>query len=251
MIVDVAQLSLADVFYTAGLLVAGLGSMVRGKRSLVAQAEATQEAVKALGRPSAEVGYRQPAIHAPSTTNPFSACFIRPGALTWVQDRGAPSLAELAQSIVPGGVYQVVAPHGAGKSTLLVHLAEQLRRGGRSAALLRIRGSSARWGMEDVLLVDEYESRNVLFRAAIRLLCGVRRTALIVACHRDLGFETLLQPQASFGLVQQLIGALASQTFLSDAELADLYARFAPNTRELLFALYDRFASCHAHPSSP
>lgn len=179
--------------------------------------------------------------------NPFAAARFAPGVLPWIGDIEA----LVDRTCVPGARLQIVGPQGSGKSTLLVHLARRAEMRGWSTRSFR--GSQ---GLEPALFsarscgplavfADEVEELGALRFALLRALCALRRAALVVTAHRDLGMETLTERTADAETVQELCHRLLAgrADTPSCSELEELLRRHRGNVREVFFDLYDALAA--------
>lgn len=179
-----------------------------------------------------------------ASSNPFSACFVRPGAIRWLDTGDVPSVPLLVQKIGAARAWQVIGAHGSGKSTLLSHLATELERQGIATALVRRAHGSRRRSLTagaGVLLVDEWSSLPRATRLAVRWLCRLRGATLIVACHRDVGFATLLHTRITPALARGVVTEVAGEPFATGIDVQALIARHGHDLRELLFDLYDDY----------
>lgn len=177
--------------------------------------------------------------------NPFCAARFAPGVLPWIGE-----LEPLVdRTCVPNARLQILGPHGSGKSTLLAHLARHARMRGWQPILFRgSRGlrplfeGQRRPGAPLVVLADEAEELGGLRLHALRAWCALRRAALVLTAHRDLGFETLCVRSVDAPLVRELVGRLfEDSSFTPDIDA--LLERHDGNVREVFFDLYDAVAA--------
>lgn len=172
--------------------------------------------------------------------NPFSAARFAPGKLPWVGE-----IESLALRVcVPNARLQVLGPHGSGKSTLLVHLARLVeRRGFRTLAFRGSRGLDARLLSAPgplVVFADEAEELGAVRFLALRVLCSLRRAALVVTAHRDLRLETLCERAVDVSTMTTLVrGLLGGAEPPAREEIDALLVRHHGNVREVFFELYD------------
>ena len=151
--------------------------------------------------------------------NPFSACYVRPGAIPWLGDLEA--LYVRWKKL--GCCAQIVGPLGSGKSTLLSQLVNR----------------AARDGITMVALDD------ATVRSPLRVqYARFRHRCLLVTAHYDLGLKTLCQLHVDVENARLVIAHLLRETpsyIPSDATLVSLLTEHRGNFREVLFALYDYY----------
>ena len=188
-----------------------------------------------------------------AASNPFSACFVRPGAIPWVAVAGAPTMTELAQRIEGPHVFQIVGAHGSGKTTLLRHLAGVLESSGRAPCFVRPTKGDSLLSLAQgcrVALVDEIESLSPSVRFALRLGCRARRIPLVVACHVDMGHRCLARTVVSPEVARQVVALLAGAAFTGRSDVEARVESPGTDLRELLFGLYDIYeTSAKSAPS--
>lgn len=170
--------------------------------------------------------------------NPFAAARFAPGNLPWIGELDS----LVGRVCVPNARLQVIGPHGSGKSTLLVHLARLVERRGWSTCSFRgSRGLDARvLSLRGPLVVfaDEAEELGAIRLRSLRALCAMRRAALVITAHRDLGFETLCERAVDTATMEQLVRELLDGAD-GPCRLDELLARHRGNVREAFFELYD------------
>jgi hypothetical protein len=187
--------------------------------------------------------------------NPFSSDRFSPGALPWISE-AEEELESFTRAVCNVGArFQIVGPHGSGKSTLLVHLERRARKNGWS--VVRVRASRQRLALPPaeqrlLVLVDEVEALNAFRRRVVIWRCAIRRAALVVTAHRDLGLPTLTSLCVDARVARAAVAALladSSMPRLTADALEQKLARHANNLREVLFELYDDFEALRASRS--
>jgi hypothetical protein len=188
--------------------------------------------------------------------NPFSTCFVRPGALGY-RRHDAGCLEKLVDDFFERyrGWAAVVGPHGSGKSTLLADCQPYLNRRTR---LLTFRLSTAarnaraiwqsrpQWSPSTTLIIDGYEQLQPW--SALRLLTAVRRhgAKLLVTAHRKRwAFPTLWKTDVDERLAEELLHHLlrdrpdlSRQPDLEQA-WATARQRHPSDLRETFMSMYD------------
>lgn len=188
----------------------------------------------------------------PPDANPFSSCYVRPGAIPFrFSGEATPSrvVDRLQQSNWWG---QIVGPHGSGKSTCLATLIPYLKREGKQIDLYRLadrqrqlpsRPAAPPWNASVLVIVDGYEQLSWWNRWQLRRKCRRCKAGLLVTTHVDLGLPTIynasVEPSTARELVNDLLRRGAQP--LPPTAIDDALSRNATNLREVLFELYDRY----------
>lgn len=194
--------------------------------------------------------------------NPFSAKFIRPGAIPFHFG----SL-ESAQAVVDrfeeiGGVAQLVGPHGSGKSSLVHHLLPVMDRRGWRPCLMTLHDGEqrisardwrhARHAACDTWIIDGWEQLTPRWRGLVRAWRWASARRLLVTTHRKGGFPVLAELTTDARLARDLAQWLcrsgaAGQTgneipapLISDMAIEDAFREAGGNLRETFFSLYDQ-----------
>lgn len=194
-------------------------------------------------------------------TNPFSARFIRPGAIEYLFTAGQ-SAAELVEKLRANAWRgQIVGPHGSGKSTLLATLERPLEAAGRRVLSFALHDGqdelSANWiklarnHEANLLVVDGYEQLRRLSRIELSAIGRWRGWGLLVTAHQDVGFPQLYRTTSSPEVAQAVVERLlpGCEATISRQTVAEHFAAAGGNVREALFSLYDEYARCQ--PSRP
>jgi hypothetical protein len=198
--------------------------------------------------------------------NPFSTRFIRPGAVEFRYSDDVNRESLLDAFARHGRWGQILGCHGSGKSTLLHSLRPELERiarvrwiqvepideerrwtAGRFKADRRVSiPSSSVTSERSICVIDGFDRLGWWSRR--RLIGESRRSysGLLITTHRDLGLPTLYRPGLSESEFHELVRQLLGGSVLSIAprEIREVFRRHAPNVREALFALYDRYEDC-------
>lgn len=190
--------------------------------------------------------------------NPFVASRFEPGAGR-LGVIGVDVDALVARVGERGGCFQVRGGHGSGKTTLLRELGRRAERAGhrvvwlrRELGPLRAWVASVGWGprrLRPVVLVDEWDELTPGDALFVRAWASLRRAALVVGAHRDLGFVTLAERQVDVELAHAVVERLVRGTGFEGpgrARLERLVEQHSGNLREVLFELYDDVERAHA-----
>lgn len=189
--------------------------------------------------------------------NPFATRAVRPGAISFVFERGEEAKSLVDQFLAAGRRGQIVGPHGSGKSTLLATLADELQSRGIAVKLVELHdgcrsmpeGAVARQG--EVLIVDGYEQLGVVARSKLAFDVARHQAGLLVTSHRSVRwpvalpvlFSTQSSPELAERLAGELLAASAHPKAVSAAEIRALYEAEQGNLREVFFRLYDLYES--------
>jgi hypothetical protein len=187
-------------------------------------------------------------------SNPFSAHFVRPGAIPFLFDKGQNAEALVERLAEAGWRGQIIGPHGSGKSTLLATLDEPLARGGRRAWSVALHDGGRRmpadWACQakslsaNLIVVDGYEQLSTVSRIRLKARCRRLGWGLLVTAHRDVGLTTLFSTAPTLETTQVVVRRLLGDAACMPPRIvAECYAACAGNVRETLFALYDRWES--------
>jgi hypothetical protein len=203
----------------------------------------------------------------PIERNPFSTCFVRPGALRYRFPPSAGVVPLVDQLQRHGWSAQIVGAHGSGKSTLLHTLAPELRRRGRDLAWLTLHAgqrslgaehwwSARRWNASTQVIVDGHEQLGPLARRRLHRLCRRTQGGLLITTHRPTRMPVLAHTGCGLAMVQQLVTELTAGCApgrITPADVASCYAAHQANVRDTFFALYDlfeqRWRRCQCHGS--
>ena len=200
----------------------------------------------------------RPARHPPSRReimkareNPFAvhrvlAIRYRPQGVSWEQ-----LLARLAELEYRAAI---VGPEGSGKTTLLEDLGERLAGQGFAPKMIQLCTEQCRlppdltpqWfsalGRRDLILLD---GADLMGRLRWRMLLRRARRAggIVIASHRPGLLPTLLETQATPELLEQIVGELLEGSGeATPDDLPGLFGQYGGNIRDVLRALYDRWA---------
>jgi len=197
-------------------------------------------------------------VNAPGATpekeNPFCTRRVRPGAIAYLFPEGMDAQRLVARLAANGWRGQIVGPHGSGKSTLLAALVPELQRAGRKVLQIRLHDGQRRlpidWsraevGPATVVIVDGYEQLGLLSRWRLKRQCRRRRAGLLVASHAPVGLPVLFRTEVTPAQAEAIVALLLAG---GDAPpppdvLAACLSRHRGNLREVLFELYDQYAS--------
>lgn len=185
--------------------------------------------------------------------NPFSARFVRPGAIPYIFPEGCSPEAAYERLAAQQQMGAVVGPHGVGKSAFITALADWIESQGRSCLRLELHDGQrtldqATWQqleglLDTVVTVDGYEQLSTWSRYQLRKLCRKNRLGLIVTAHTDVELPLLFSPEPSEELAWQIVQYLLTRgeplIFREDVHAS--FARHEGNLREMLFDLYDLY----------
>jgi len=183
--------------------------------------------------------------------NPFSATFVRPGAVPFLFPAGVGVSDLVAQLKTQDWCGQIIGPHGTGKSTLLAALMPALAAAGREPlwyafrdGVISLPGFRAdHLGLHDgaILVIDGYEQlsswrRWWLCRACRRSGCG-----LVVTAHAPVGLPGLYHTTVSADLARRVLSHLNCKgtANVSPEDLIEALTIRKGNLREAFFDLYD------------
>lgn len=191
--------------------------------------------------------------------NPFTTRWTRPGRIEPVDVEGRLiDLAGLLDRLAAlGGRAVIAGPHGSGKSTLLIRLREEAEARGRPTVICRLGGRPWRDAAAAITLVlrapasslvclDSWERLGRLARWATCLAARWTGCGLLVTSHGPAGLPVLVQHEPSVATLRAVVRQLPDAshwlgTVVTDADLCAAFVRQAPDLREALFQLYDRF----------
>ncbi|QDS95424.1 hypothetical protein FF011L_42200 [Roseimaritima multifibrata] len=189
-------------------------------------------------------------------SNPFSTCFIRPGALPFYAAAERPDSSDLLQKFCQQRSPQaaIVGPHGSGKSTLLKELVAGLHdrfspidswslHAGESPPSIAAAFQTAPGSL---LVIDGFEQLPVPVRWALVGFVRWRGAGLLVTSHqRVCGLPELWAGQVEHSLARRLTEQLLCKHPAERAELLALFEvrwqQHRPNLRDTWFALYDDY----------
>ena len=183
--------------------------------------------------------------------NPFSTCWIRPGACPYLcADQG--QLESWSGLLEEAGGGQLVGPHGVGTSTLMASLVELLQKGGQPIQHCRLLAGQHRlpgtlqpgnlpigcW-----LAIDGFEQLSAWRRRGTIKSCRRRGIRLLVTSHRAFGFGHVIQLQPGLATVGRVVDFLQRRgpQLVTASDLGGLLVSHGDDIRELLFACYDLY----------
>jgi hypothetical protein len=190
-------------------------------------------------------------------SNPFSTCFVRPGAVPFLFPPGqdAPGLVLALAGLGWRGA--ILGPHGSGKSTLLAALLPALRESGKEPFSVALHDGQRTLPAEAwrellrpaarVVVIDGYEQLSRWQHWRLRRLCRRRGHGLLATAHTPVGLPVLLRlsvtPETAGRVVECLLAPAPEATTLrpNAAEMAARLRRQGGNFREVLFELYDEW----------
>ena len=251
---DTAQLRRTDHPYSvvcAGTGISGKGSGNRGRDHFPVGTRRTSESKNPVTNISGKV------------ENPFSARFVRPGAIPYIFPPGcsAESLFETFERLQRMGA--VVGPHGVGKSALITALADWMEQHEIPCLRLELHDgqrtlSQETWALledrsEIVITVDGYEQLSTWTRYQLRRLSRKRRLGLIGTAHSDVELPLLYAPEPNEDLAWKIVQLLLErgEPLISREDVHESFARHQGNLREMLFDLYDLYELRRSQLSPP
>ena len=192
--------------------------------------------------------------HRPATVeNPFCSRRVRPGGIPYLFPSGQDA-ADLVDRLRRNGWWgQIVGPHGSGKSALLAALMPAIERAGRRVLLVELHDGQRRLPLElqsgpdldraTVLIVDGYEQLGHRQRFRLKRFCRRSGPGLLVTVHAPAGLPELFRTSANLELAQQVVGQLqrGHPAHVTAEDVAERFAQYGDNLRELLFDLYDLY----------
>lgn len=189
--------------------------------------------------------------------NPFSTCFIQPGAIEYLED--ANSARELAMQLLNDRrSFQIVGPHGSGKTSLTIAIGKQLHAHSLSCRWLTLRKSGwFSWPTtkfesylqqetesntgRQILFVDGVDALNLLQRIVTLYQYRSPTTQFVVTAHRKLlGYPVLAHIEPKLETFRKLALRLRPSQdpdWLSQIDLA--FEKADGDFREAFFLLYD------------
>jgi energy-coupling factor transporter ATP-binding protein EcfA2 len=207
-------------------------------------------------------------------SNPFSSCFVRPGAIRYrfdlsdlaqsnCEDADEVALLELERRFELGGrMGEIVGPHGSGKSTLLAALLQRWKSEKRSVRSFVLHDRAGRLPVRlghideprpvDTVVVDGVEQLTLWHRWRLIRFCRRSRKSLLVTSHRSVGLPLLLLATTDSRLVGRLVKDLldchlgrpnpdwVGAVFTSE-KIEAVYRANRENVRETFFELYDLY----------
>ena len=188
-----------------------------------------------------------------SFENPFSARFVRPGAIPFIFPAGISLDGLIARWEANSRRGEICGPHGTGKSTLLVAFIEALEARGLSAALTVQRAGQRRlpvgWIRDvasrgaQVLVIDGYEQLGWVDRWRLNRFCTKRGMGIVVTAHKPMGFPPLYCTSVDLTLASEVVSRLLGERDWRPSEHAieQALTAYRGNLREALFALYDDY----------
>lgn len=206
-----------------------------------------------------------------SPDNPFSSCFVRPGALSFIYPPGLSAKQLIDRLAQQGWRGAIVGRHGSGKSALLSDLFHEVQRAGRQPWHVVLHAGQRRLplpleaidacGPQGLLLIDGYEQLGRWYRWRLARRCRRAGVGQLVTTHGPCELPTLVVLEPSLDLVRQLVRQLTQGQPLpiTDRDIDAAYTAAEGNVRETLFALYDLFeerqcgrgAQAHGEEDSP
>lgn len=191
--------------------------------------------------------------------NPFSARFVRPGAIPYIFPEGHSPETVFALFCDHRRNGAVVGPHGVGKSALLAALREylaeknepflhmELHNGQRSLRPEDRSRMESLW--EGTVLMDGYEQLHSWSRYQVRRLCKRRKLGLLVTAHSAVELPVIFTPEPSCDLAWRIVEYLLQkgEPLIAREDVDACFSRHAGNLREMLFELYDLY-EIRLHP---
>ena len=184
--------------------------------------------------------------------NPFSTCFVRPGALAYQFPPGVCVERLAAKLAEQGWRGQIVGPHGSGKSTLLAALMPLIEQNGRRVLCFALHDGQRNLPLSAeqrdalssaaVLVIDGFEQLSIWNRWRIGRLCRRRGCGLLATAHADVGLPELFRTETTAQLARRLVEVLApDDEAISAADVESAFAAHRGDLRETLFGLYDLY----------
>lgn len=185
--------------------------------------------------------------------NPFSARFVRPGAIPYIFPPGCSVESVHEVFLANQRLGAVIGPHGAGKSAFITALTDWMERNGRPCLRLELHDGQRTldqptWqqleGLHDtVVTVDGYEQLSAWSRYQLRRLCRKKHLGLIVTAHSDIEIPLLFAPEPNEDLAWQIVQYLLTRgdPLINREDVQASFTRHQGNLREMLFDLYDLY----------
>ena len=185
-------------------------------------------------------------------SNPFSTSRVKPGRLPFFfpPDQKHSTLVRQLEEF--RWQAQIVGPHGSGKSTLVKSLVQCFSKSGRNVDSVTFHSGGLffskffrqrrHWDANTQLVVDGFEQLHWVQRCLLRRACVRRSCGLLVTAHVSVGLPTLYQTSADLCTARRIVRFLmAAENCITEDDVSNCFRGFAPNVREVLFALYDLY----------
>lgn len=192
---------------------------------------------------------RKPHVPPSRRSNPFSTCWVRPGALPFIALEPAASVSQVIDRLATAGWRgQIVGPHGSGKSTLLHSVANSLHPIGiasRKVDLTVATPSLPASAADECLMLEGFERLSRRQRRVLHRQLLANEARYLVTTHRTWrGWRAPsvianLSPNVALldALYHHLTDRLSTPVTLADARRSHCQQR--GNLREVWFDLYN------------
>ncbi|MGQ9562286.1 MAG: hypothetical protein ACUVQG_04460 [Thermogutta sp.] len=185
--------------------------------------------------------------------NPFSARFVRPGAIPYIFPPGCSAESVYEVFVANQRLGAVIGPHGAGKSAFITAMTAWMENHNQPCLRLELHDGQrtldqTTWqqleSLQDtVVTVDGYEQLSAWSRYQLRRLCRKKNLGLIVTAHSDIELPLLYAPEPNEDLAWQIVQYLLARgdPLISREDVQVSFNRHQGNLREMLFDLYDLY----------
>jgi len=192
--------------------------------------------------------------------NPFSASFVRPGAIRYQFADGESAASLVDRFLAAGRRGQIIGPHGVGKSTLLSSLRDEFIARGETAIHFELHDGQRSLAKpveiapRAIVCVDGYEQLSYASRIELALSVKRKTCGLLITTHRAVWFPARLpvlielrpSVDAAVKLAMSVLerhGVASSAGGISPAEIERIFFEVGGDMRELFFRLYDLYES--------
>lgn len=184
-------------------------------------------------------------------SNPFSARFVRPGAIPFIFRDGESARTVVLRLQSQNWRGEIIGPHGTGKSTLVAALHAELRAFGRTPRQQTFHDGVVRFAELTppalpldpgiVLIIDGYEQLSLWQKFRVRRACRRAGCGLVITAHRPSGLPALYRTVVTPELAGDVFAVLtAEQTaHVTCSDLHESLAARKGNLRQALFDMYD------------
>jgi len=193
-----------------------------------------------------------------NTDNPFSVFYLYPEHHAFAWPGG--DIDDAFPRLTRGGQFEITGPHGTGKSTMLHHLYEAAGRRGiprtwwkvdpeRRGFRAILRGLASAYG--GIFFLDSAEALPQFLRRYFLWRAARKKVTVVLTAHGPLGLTALERPAPSLELFTHIVRNLLTQhprnfVDIPQVTIEEIYERYAPDLRKMLFSMYDHVEETRA-----